>query len=62
MFSLLSLIPLLPAALALPPVVQIRDSPVNLAIAARINLTGSAKLVEVCGTAPSNKVLQEAEN
>jgi hypothetical protein len=47
MLSLLSLVLLLPAALALPSFVKIRDSPITLPIAARINTTGSVKLADV---------------
>ncbi|KAF8473762.1 acid protease [Gautieria morchelliformis] len=46
MRSLLSLVLLLPAALALPSFVKIRDSPITLPIAARINTAGPVKLAE----------------
>ncbi|KAF8497321.1 aspartic peptidase A1 [Gautieria morchelliformis] len=46
MLSVLSLVLLLPAALALPSFVKIRNSPITLPIAARINTTGSVKLAD----------------
>ncbi|KAF8588745.1 aspartic peptidase A1 [Ramaria rubella] len=47
MLSLLSLLLLIPAALSLTtPPIKIRDSPISVPIAVRINATGSAKLVE----------------
>ncbi|KAF8528491.1 acid protease [Hysterangium stoloniferum] len=47
MRSFFSLALLLPSILAIsPPVVQIRDSPITLPIAVRINATGSANILE----------------
>ena len=47
MLNLLSLSLLVPPIIALPSLVQIRDSPITLPIAVRINTTGSRKLIEV---------------
>ncbi|KIJ33338.1 hypothetical protein M422DRAFT_264730 [Sphaerobolus stellatus SS14] len=39
---------LLPAVLALsPPIVQVRNSPISIAISARVNVTGAVNFVEV---------------
>jgi len=46
MRSFFALALLLPSILALsPPIVQIRDSPITLPIAVRINATGSANIL-----------------